>query len=204
VACPRRPSYLSRPNGIESSPAEPTLPLANSDVSVPGEVLRGVGFTGGTYTDQSGITPLIGAPATELSGVHSTFASSGFFPSRLWSVNYFGALTGGAAGTQLMLTPAQYESDAPGSLTDRQRSYSSVGLRLFYSANTSTYGSNVPALAAPPSITQVSASASGGSVTFQAHVVGDPSAGIQQVWVTYSGVTTPASGTGEWQSLNLM
>ena len=43
-----------------------------------------------------------------------------------------------------MLTPAQYESDAPGSLTDTQRAYSSVGLRLFYSANTATYGSNTP------------------------------------------------------------
>jgi CSLREA domain-containing protein len=196
-------TYLSGPNGVESSPAEPTLPLADSDVSVPGQVLRGVGFTGGTYTDQSGITPLTGAPATELSGVHSTFSSSSFFPSDLWTVNYFGALTGGSAGTQLMLTPAQYESDAPGSLTDTQRSYSNVGLRLFYSDDTSASGANTPALAAPPTISQVSATASGGTVSFQAHVVGDPSAGIQQVWVTYSGVTTPASGTGEWQSLDL-
>jgi CSLREA domain-containing protein len=196
-------TYLSGPNGVESSPAEPTLPLADSDVSVPGQVLRGVGFTGGTYTDQSGITPLTGAPATELSGVHSTFSSSSFFPSDLWTVNYFGALTGGSAGTQLMLTPAQYESDAPGSLTDTQRSYSNVALRLFYSDDTSASGANTPALAAPPTISQVSATASGGTVSFQAHVVGDPSAGIQQVWVTYSGVTTPASGTGEWQSLDL-
>ena len=40
-------------------------------------------------------------------------------------------------------------------------------------------------------------------MTFQTHVVGDPSAGIQQVWVTYTGVDTPANGTGEWQSLDL-
>ncbi len=197
-------TYLSGPNGVESSPAEPTLPLAASDVSVPGEVLRGVGFVGGTYTDQTGVTPLTGAPATELSGVHSTFSSDTFFPSELWTVNYFGALTDGSAGTQLMLTPVQYESDAPGSATDTQRSYSSVGLRLFYSANTTTYSGNTPALAAPPTISEVDATADGnGDVTFQAHVVGDPSAGIQQVWVTYTGVDTPNGGTGEWESLNL-
>ena len=121
----------------------------------------------------------------------------------MWSVNYFGGLNGGPADTQLMLTPAQYESDAPGSLTDIQRAYSSVGLRLFYSANTATYGSNTPALAAPPTIQQVSASQTGDTVTFQTHVVGDPSAGIQQVWVTYTGVDTPTNGTGEWESLEL-
>ncbi len=197
-------TYLSGPGGaVSTSPAEPTLPLSVSDVSVPGQVLRGVGFTGGTYSDQSGITPLTGAPATELSGEHSTFSSSTFFPSKLFTVNYFGGLNGGPASTKLMLTPAQYESDAAGSLTDTQRSYSSVGLRLFYSDNTSTYGSNTPALAAPPTIGQVDATTSGTGVSFQAHVVGDPSAGIQQVWVTYSGVDQPASGTGEWESLDL-
>ena len=56
-----------------------------------------------------------------------------------------------------MLTPAQYESDAPGSLTDIQRTYSSVSLRLFYSGNTQTYGGNTPALAAPPTISRVDA-----------------------------------------------
>jgi hypothetical protein len=196
-------TYLSGPNNSTTSPGAPTLPLAVDNVSVPGEVLRGVGFIGGTYSDQSGITPLTGAPATELSAVHSTFASSAFYPSKLFTVNYFGGLNGGPAGTQLMLTPAQYESDAPGSLTDTQRSYSSVGLRLFYSDNTSTYGSNTPSLAAPPTIQQVSATVSGGTVSFQAHVLGDPSAGIQQVWVTYSGVDTPSNGTGEWEPLNL-
>ena len=36
-------------------------------------------------------------------------------------------------------------------------------------------------------------------MTFQLHVVGDPSAGIQQVWVTYTGVPTRAT----WESLFL-
>ncbi len=105
-----------------------------------------------------------------------------------------------------MLTPAQYESDAPGSLTDTQRSYSSVGLRLFYSEPTPPTQATAPTHRRSPHrrrSTRSSATASGGTVTFQAHVVGDPSAGIQQVWVTYTGVTTPANGTGEWQSLDL-
>jgi hypothetical protein len=196
-------TYLSGPNGVESSPAEPTLPLSVSDVSNSSGVLRGVGFMGGTYTDQSGITPLTGAPTSDLNSEHSTFSSSTFFPSQLFTVNYFGGLNGAAASTKLMLTPTQYESDAPGSLTDTQRSYSSVGMRLFYSNSTNAYGPNTPALAAPPTIGEISATVSGGTVTFQAHVVGDPSAGIQQVWVTYTGVDTPGAGVGEWESLNL-
>ncbi len=102
-----------------------------------------------------------------------------------------------------MLTPAQYESDGPGSLTDIQRAYSNIELRLFYSGNTATYGGNTPALAAPPTISRVDATASGGAVTFTTHVVGDPSAGIQQVWVTYTGVDVPAGASGEWESLDL-
>ena len=200
-------TYLSGPAGVDTSPGAPTLPLATYDVGIGGaNVLRGVGFLGGSYSDEAGITPLTGAPGTELSGVHSTFVSSAFYPSRLWSVNYFDGLTdtgGEPTDAELMLTPAQYESDAAGSLTDTQRTFSSVDLRLFYSGNTQTYGSNTPALAAPPTISRVDASSvagSGGSetVNFSLHVVGDPSAGIQQVWVTYSGVDA-----GQWESLFL-
>ena len=195
-------TYLSDgPNGVDTSPGAPTLPLEIDDVGIGGgNVLRGVGFLGGSYTDTAGITPLTGAPGTELSGVHSTFSSSAFYPSRLWSVNYFNGLTdanGDPTDAELMLTPAQYESDAPGSLTDTQRAYSSVSLRLFYDGDTQSYGANTPALAAPPTIARVDASSSlGTTVTFQAHVVGDPSAGIQQVWVTYTGVDS-----GKWESL---
>ncbi len=132
-------TWLSGPDGVSTEPAAPALPLAITDASVSGQVLRGVGFLGGTYTDQTGITPLTGAPATELNGVHSTFESDAFFPGRLWTVNYFGGLTGSAETTKLLLTPAQYKSDSPGSPTDDQRSYSNVGLRLFYSDNAQPY-----------------------------------------------------------------
>ena len=192
-------TYLTGPDGVSTSPGAPALPLTVSNVSVDGKVLRGVGFMGGTYTDQSGITPLTGAPATELNGVHSPFVSSAFFPSRLWTVNYFGGLSDGSTATRLLLTPVQYKSDAPESLTDIQRTFSNVGLRLFYSDNTTTYGANTPALAAPPTISRVDATCTpAGRSPSRLHVVGDPSAGIQQVWVTYAGVHP-----GQWESLDL-
>ena len=197
-------TYLSGPDGVDTSPAAPTLPLSITDVgNGSGNVLRGIGFLGGSYSDTTAITPLTGAPATELSGVHTTFASSAFYPARMWTVNYFSGLSGASSDptdAHLMLTPVQYKSDAPGSLTDDQRTFSSVTTRLFYSANTKTYGSNTPSLAAPPTIARVDASANtaAGTVTFTAHVVGDPSAGIQQVWVTYMGVDP-----GKWESLFL-
>jgi hypothetical protein len=201
-------SYYTGPNGVESNPGAPTLPLSVTDVSHDpnhdGTTLRGVGFRSGTYTDVSGVTPLTGAPATELNGVHSPFISSAFFPSRLWSVNYFGGLTGGAASTLLDLTPAQYKSDGPTSQTDVERTFSGVTLRLYYSGNTTTYdGGTQPALAAAPTISRVDATVVGGKVLFSLHVVGDPNAGIQEVWVTYTGVDHPAGATGEWESLDL-
>ncbi|MDT4922332.1 MAG: large repetitive protein [Pseudonocardiales bacterium] len=197
-------TYLSGANGTDSGPSSPTLPLINANVTAPnGQVLRGVGFRSGSYTDTDGITPLTGAPATESSGAHAAFVSSAFYPNRLASPNYFDALSGGGT-TRLMVTPAQYMSDAPGSLTDTQRQYSALGLRLYYSSNIQTYADNTPALAAPPSISGVSATPSTGGtrVTLQAHVVGDPSAGIQQVWITYTGVRN-SPFHGSWASIDL-
>src|SRR5262249_39844727 len=112
--------------------------------------------------------------------------------------NYFDGLANGSTATRLLLTPAQYRSDSPGSLTDLQRRFSDLNLRLFYSGNTQAYGQATPALAAPPVISRVDG-ASDGQV--EAHVVGDPAAGIQQVWVTYATATGPDSGV--WQSVFL-
>jgi choice-of-anchor C domain-containing protein len=199
-------TYLQGPSGITTSPGAPALPLDTANVTYDDQVLRGVGFRSGVYTDTNGVTPLTGAPATDLNGTHYTFGSSVFYPDRLATVNYLDGLADGSNSTELDVTPAQYESDAPGSSTDTQRAYSSVGLRLFYNGNTATYGANTPALAAPPAISRVDATVSGSSVKFSAHVAGDPLVGIQQVWVTYTGVdvpSSPAGATGEWESLDL-
>ena len=104
-------SWLDGRDGVTTQPGAPALPKQIEDVSVPGQLLRGVGFRGGDYTDTTGLLPLTGAPAIEGSTANTTFESDAFFPQRLATPNYFGAL--GASGrTSLILTPAQYRSDA--------------------------------------------------------------------------------------------
>lgn len=202
-------TYLSGGNGSIANPAEPVLPLELRNVSAPGVVLRGVGYRGGTYSDTLNVLPLTGAAATELRTPHVPFASSVLYPVRPWRVDYSGALTGGA--TRLSITPAQYRTDNPLSLTGTQRQFGPMAFRLYYSANLTTYIShpglsdelkNVPALAAAPAISHVSGVPGGGAVSFGISVEGDPSAGIQDVWVVYTGVAgTPLAGT--WTSLDL-
>ncbi len=224
---PLTATYLSGSNGQVANPSEPVLPLEARNVTAPGPpgsapILRGVGFRGGSYSDNptgAPVLPLTDAPATELRGLHSFFFSSAFYPIRPWRVNYFDALTGGAA-TRLDVTPAQYLSSGPASQTGTLRAFSSMNFRLYYSdptlsaatyGQTATYPGNIPALAAAPAISQVSAlpSPDGQSIAFRVHVEGDPSAGIQQVWVTYTATVPTCSGgpapcAGQWQSLDLV
>ena len=135
--------------------------------------------------------PLPGAPTTELRGVHAPFVSPVFFPMRLATVNYFGAL-GGSGGTKLLVTPAQHRI-ADGALgTSTLRRYSNLDLRLFYSGNLTG-----ASLSDAPSIVGVEAEAASGGVDFTAEVIGDPKAAIHTVWVT----TT--AGNGAWSSLDL-
>ena len=197
-------TYYSGSDGTVSRPAEPVLPLETRNVSVDGTALRGVGLRGGSYSDAQNVLPLTGAITTEVRGVHSPFFSDFFFPVRFWNVNYFGALTGAAGGqTQLMVQPAQFMSNLPGSLTGTLRSFNGLSFRLFYSANTATsqVSGGTPALSAAPTIASVTSSQANGSVTFRERVTGDPAAGIQQVWVTYTALSGPFAGS--WQSLDL-
>jgi CSLREA domain-containing protein len=200
-------SYLYGNQGIVTSPAEPVLPLEARDVTVDNTVLRGVGFRGGTFEEED-VFPLIGAPTTELRGVHAPFLTDYYYPVQPWRVNYFDALTGG--DTLLMVTPAQHKiSESP---TDPQestrRQFSDMTFRLYYSNNFQTYTTgtqpSTPALAAGPAIIQVSGVPDPENmiVAFSARVVGNPAAGIQEVWVTYTdeGVSCPCT----WQSLNLV
>ncbi|MGB0099850.1 MAG: putative Ig domain-containing protein [Nocardioides sp.] len=194
--------WLNGDDGVTVQPGAPALPTQVEDVSVPDQLLRGVGFRGGDYTDVSGLLPVTGAPAIEGSTANTTFESEAFFPQRLVNPNYFGAL--GASGrTSLVVTPAQYRSDRGGALTNTERAYHGLDLRLFYSGEQSTsYGSNQPALAAAPSASDVSGVVRNRSVTFSARVTGDPSAGVQQVWITWTGGPDD-SGDGQWRSVDL-
>ena len=197
--------WLTGQDGVQFGPALPALPKQIDDVtSSTGEVLRGVGFVGGTYTDTPGVIPLTGAPTIEQNGIHTNFVSPVFFPQKLATINYFGALDGnGTDGrTRLITTPAQYRSDPGSATTNTERRYSQLGLQLYYSSNTTTYGANTPALAAPPSISGITDTVLPGLVTVNAHITGDPSAGIQKTWVTYTAETGPLHGA--WQSVDLV
>ena len=203
-------SYLEGQAGMKINPFEPVMPLQSANVSDPENLgnLRGVGFRGGVYADQPGILPLTGAAATEIRGVHVPFFSDVFYPIRPWAVNYFGDLTqtGDETLTKeawLAITPAQYRSSSSNSTTGTLRTYSHIDFRAFYSSevNQNAIDGIMPGLASPPEINQVRSSAAGQVVSFEVEVLGDPSAGIQEVWVTY----TAQSGSlyGSWQSWDL-
>ena len=78
-----------------------------------------------------------------------------------------------------------------------------MDMRLFYSGTDGqSFGANQPSLAAAPSIGNVQGTVSNGVVTFSATVTGDPSAGVQEVWATWTG-TGADSGYGHWRSVDL-
>ncbi|MEO8225718.1 MAG: Ig-like domain repeat protein, partial [Gammaproteobacteria bacterium] len=187
--------WLSGPDGVVTVAAEPTLPLlaVNATPTNPSIVLRGVGFRGGSFADVSPMVPFSGAPTTELRGVHVPFLSSGFYPARPWTLNYFGALSG-AGGTALLVTPAQHRAASVVNGTSTQRKFSALNLRLYYSGNLSQ-----AALSDAPSIVGVDAQPVTGGIAFSVQVVGDPAAAIHQVWVTYT-----SDGVPTWASLDLV
>jgi hypothetical protein len=194
-------TYLSGADGVVVNPAEPMLPLELRNVSVENMVLRGVGFRGGVFSDTGGVLPLTGAATTEIRGVHPPFVSDTFYPVMPWQVNYYDALMGG--DIRLATFPAQYKSDGAISLTGTLRQYSGMDFRLFYSNFTQQYetSGNAPALAAAPTISNIVAEVNDGIVTFNVRVVGDPAAGIQEVWVTFTG---DDDYENVWQSVDLM
>jgi hypothetical protein len=86
------------------------------------------------------------------------------------------------------------------------RQFSGMDFRLFYSSvasSTASYGGNIPALTAPPAITKVRATSNAGTVTFQISVLGDPAAGIQEVWVIYTICDESNVCNGIWQPIDL-
>ncbi len=199
--------YFAGPDGVVANPLEPALPLAIYEVGVEDMAMRGVGFRGGAYSDHEDVLALTGAPATEIRGVHGLFPTSAFYPIRPWQVNYFQALRQNASSAHLMLTPAQYWFELDESGGDAMgkggfRQFHEMDFRFYYSNNTASYNGHVPALAAPPTLSQIEAMGKGDVVTFTARAYGDPAAGIQEVWATYSAI----SGTlaGQWQALDLV
>ena len=189
-AGPVTAKYYSGSDGVVTNPGEPALPLESRDVTVAGKVLRGVGFRGSHYTDET-VVPLTGAPADpeeQIRGVHPAFGSPVFYPMRLWTPNYFDALTGGP--TRLLVEPAQHRLTSSGVTL---RLHTDLDLRLYYSDYT-----GAASISGAPTISGVTTEVVGTNVTFRARAVGDPRAGIQQVWITYTG------HANEWTSLDLV
>jgi hypothetical protein len=201
-------TYLEGADGTLVNPAEPVLPLEVRNVSMPHTTLRGVGWRGGTYTDQTGVIPLTGAATTEIRGVHATFLTDVLYPVRFWSVNYFDAVCQGAEETtRLYVWPAQFQSDNGVDPQGTLRRHTRSDFRLFYSDNHQAYDLNdgsgqiIPAVSAPPAINGVFTTTTDNKVQFKVYVTGNPAAGIQEVWVTYTAVQ--GSPYGKWQSYNL-
>jgi len=204
-------TYLEGGDSLLLNPTEPVLPVLKRNVSVPGTVLRGVGFRNGTYSDLFDIVALTSAAATEVRGIQFPFRSQAFYPTRAWNTNFFDLLANGPVEgvTRLMVIPAQFRSDGLTEIDGTLRQYSAMDFRLFYSDNVTTYPRadaaptvNTPALAAPPAIVQVTSITSTTSIAFNVPVTSDPSVGVQEVWVTYTGAAGPFYGS--WQSLDLV
>ena len=191
-------TYLRGPDEVVTNPYEPALPLQSVDVSVSDRSLRGVGFRGGNWSE-SPVIPLTGAPAYEIRGVHTPFASLLNYPMRMAIPNYYGAISQNQE-TILHLTPAQHRVPFIGSTEATLRRFSSLDYQLYYSNNTASYGDNVPALAGPPTLSQVEAEVIGADVHFTVIAVGAPAAGMQSVWVTY---TEGNESSGTWESMEL-
>ena len=125
--------------------------------------------------------PLTGAPTTELRGVHVAVQLAGLLPDAARAtVNHFDVLGGGA--DEALVTPAQHRAANIAAGESVLRLFSGLNLRLFYSGYLGT-----AALSAAPDITSVEALDTGADVEFAVRVAGNPAAGIQQVWVTYTG-----------------
>jgi hypothetical protein len=196
-------TYLDGADALMLNPLEPVLPLIRRNVTVPGTVLRGVGFRGGAYSDLFDIVALTSAPATEIRGIQFPFRLQTFYPVRPWNTNYYNALATGPDGiTRLMIIPAQFKANGLEDIDGTLRSYDAMDFRLFYSDNVSSFPeANVPALAAPPAIVQVSSITNTNTITFNVRVTSDPAAGVQEVWASYTGAAGPFYGS--WQSLDL-
>ena len=176
--------YYTGPHGQTTNPGEPTLPIFSIDATKANRVLRGIGFRGGNYIDESGVTPLTGAAATELGSPHIPFESPVFFPMRMATANYFDALKPGGGMQKILVTPVQYQGN-PVDDKATERKFSKLDIRLYYSAFTA--GQESAALSDAPAITNIAAVDNGtGTVAFRANVTGNPAAGVHEVWVTYT------------------
>jgi hypothetical protein len=200
-------TYLSGEDGVVANPFEPIYPKEIHNVSANGQVLRGVALRGGSYADNDSVIPLTSSPTTETSTAHLSYSTDVFYPTQTWMANYFDTLAGGS--TNLMVIPAQFRSRAPGAIDGTLRTFTNLSFQLYYlPGNWASAGSpetKAAAVSASPSIQGASATenSSNNSVTFHVNATADGSAGVQAVWVLYTGVNG-SSYHGTWAPLDLV
>jgi Tol biopolymer transport system component len=198
-------TYYSGADGVISNPYEPIYPREIHNVQVDNSILRGVAFRGGTYTDQAGVTPLTTAPATEMASAHVSFSSNIFYPTQVWMPHYSNALNGGIA--RLMVFPAQYRSLNPASTNGTLRIFDQIDLQLYYLPDDwSSSNVRAAAVGAAPNILDAFADedSGDGDVDFTIHVDAEGSAGVQAVWVLYTGKPGANGFYGTWAPLDLI
>lgn len=190
-------SYFRGSDGVVAVPGEPVRPLESFNVTRPEGLVRGIGFRGGNYTDLAGFIPFTGAPATETRGVHGQFSTEVFYPVRPWNLNQMGVVCDGDGIADLNTFPAQFRSDGIDTLTGTLRRYDQMQFTVFYCPSVTE-----AALANPPAFNVVASTVSPTAVSFAIETAATAGAGVQEVWITYTGL--PGSPHyGKWQSLTL-
>ncbi len=190
-------SYFRGADGQVSIPGEPVRPLESFNVSRPEGLVRGVGFRGGLYTDLADFLPFTGAPATESRGVHGSFSTSVFYPIQPWNLNQIGVLCDGNGFAALNTFPTQFLSSGSDPAKGILRKYDQLQFTVFYCPATTE-----AALANPPAINVVASTMSAAGITFAIEAASTVGAGVQEVWITYTGL--PGSPLhGRWQSFTL-
>ena len=197
-------TYLSGADGVVANPFEPIYPKEIFNVTSNGNVLRGVALRGGAYTDLNGIVPLTSSPTTETSTAHLSFNTDVFYPVQTWAPNFSEAVDGGK--TRLIVFPAQFKSSAPGAIDGILRKFNQLDLQLYYlSANwtdTGTAETKAAGVSAAPTILGASGVEDGNAIRFSVNATADGAAGVQAVWVLYTG-KPGSSYHGTWAPLDL-
>ena len=99
AAPPTSPVATASPRTPASRPSRATLPMSASRTRC--SVASGSGAA--PSPRRVGIKPFTGAPGTEFGGAQTPFASTTWYPARMWAASYFGDLAGGS--TNLVVTP---------------------------------------------------------------------------------------------------
>lgn len=198
--------YFEGADGIVANPFEPIYPKEIHNVSVAGNQLRGVALRGGTYADLTGFIPLTSSPTTETSTAHLSFNTDVFYPTQTWASNYFDVFAGGNTG--LVVFPVQFKSSAPAAVDGTLRKFEQLDLRLYYlPANWADAGSPAAtksaAISAAPVILGASGVENGNSIDISVNAATDGSAGVQAVWILYTG-KPGSSFHGTWTALDLV